>query len=372
MLILLRGLAAAFDLGFVLSYLLSVSFAASRLGIVSSDSPTLHGLGLVFPLLYYGCLDSARCGGGTIGKRLAGLEVRSAAGKELKLYVSAARTVLKFGLPVLTAKLAADIAVFPGRGFVGVATLLGATLFVPISIMIGRGAIGIHDSLLRTCVLRRGMGWEFKNPDWRTYCLATILATAAIALPISAFIRHLTEPTFLTVRSLVNRSEPEMQLAREIQFGKGSESISPFIRRVAVMPSVSEFPTDYEQSYSKLPQEIIKELRGNRGVASIIVYLSPKGYTQHTLRTAVIDRIATVAAPKLISAKDVPTFIWIAFAVESSFGPLQLTESECGVLFARKYGTEANRISLTFAEPSEHEFLFIGFGIAGFTLSHEP
>ena len=372
MLIFIRGLAAVFDLAFVLSYLLCVSFAASTLGLASKDSPTMYALDFAFPLLYYGCLDSARFGAGTIGKRLFGLEIRLPGGRPIPLYLSLVRTVLKLALPVLAFTLAGSLVLIPGWGFMGIVALFAALLVFPVSLVFGNGAVGLHDRLVGTYVSRRGASEEPRGRDWRAYWLWTMLATAAVAFPASAFIRNLTGPKPLDLRSFANQSEPKAELAKELWLGKGSESIRPFVQQITIMPSIAEFPTDYGQSYSKLPQQIVDALRGNRGTALIIVYCSKQGYSQHNLRSAVIDRIAQVAAPKLIFMEDLPTFIWLAFAVESTFGPVILTQSEYGILIARKHGSDPRKIELTFAEPSEHRATGLSFRISGVTFSHVP
>jgi uncharacterized RDD family membrane protein YckC len=357
MLILRRGLAAIFDLAFVLSYLFSVSFTAPIIGFAPKNSPVLTALDFAFPLLYYGCLDSGFCGAGTIGKRLFGLEVHTGEGRTLRLYVSLARTVLKFGLPLLAFGLAGSI-VFT-KGFIGIAATLGAVVALPISVLVGRGAIGVHDRLLGTYVSRSGS--KASQPrEWRIYWPMTALATAAVAFPISAFITRpfSLKPTSTT--EIVNEVEPEVEIAKEIMFGKGSEEVRPFVSRIEVVPSAWEFPTDYSKSYAKVPPEIVAELRGKQGAALIIVEVSEQAASQQMLRSAIIERIASAGAPLLVSPKDLPTFLWIAFAVKSTFGPLELTQADYSILILKRYRTNTNQLEIGVAEPSPNRIVAVG------------
>jgi hypothetical protein len=361
MLILIRGLAAVFDLAFVLSYLFSVSFAASIIGFAPENSPTLSALDFAFPLLYYGCLDSGFCGAGTIGKRLFGLEVHMGEGRTLRLYVSLARTALKIGLPVLAFVLAGDIVLT--KGFIGIAAMLGAVVALPISVLVGRGAVGVHDRLLGTYVSRRGSK-AFQPREWRMYWLVTVLATAAVALPSSAFISRLTslKPSNTAI---VNALDPETEIIKEILFGKGSEEIRPFVSRIRILPSAWEFPTDYSKSYTKVPPEIVAELRGKQGAALVIVEISKREAAQQILRSAIVNRIASVGAPKLVSPKDLPTFLWLAFEVKSTFGPLELTEADYSILILRRQRANPDRFDIGIAEPSPNHIVAIQTNFLG-------
>src|ERR1019366_2172560 len=127
------------------------------------------------------------------------------------------------------------------------------------------------------------------------------------------------------VRSFVSQADPGVEIAKEILLGKGSEEIRPFVLHITIQPSVHEFPTDYSNSYTKIPPEIVTELRGNQGAALVIVEVSEQGASQQILRSAIMERIASVGVPKLVPLQNLPTFIWVAFAVKSTFGPLQLT-----------------------------------------------
>ena len=310
MLIVIRAFAAAFDLLFAMSYLFSVSFTLSTIGPVPKDSPILSAVDIAFFLLYYGCLDSGCCGAGTVGKRVLGLEVRTADGSALPLYLSLARTALKFGLPLCLFKLATDLVLI--KGFIGVAAALAAMVFLPISVVVGKGTVGLHDILTRTCVLRRG-GEYSPVRDRSVYLLTTALATFILALSTSAWIRSMIGLNQTDLRSVANAIDPSAELAKEIVSGKGSEAIRPFVRNVEITPSIEEFPTDYSTSFTKVPPGIVTDLQSKQGAAMVTVELSERGFAQFILRSAIVDRVASVGIPKLVSQRDLPTFIWVAF-----------------------------------------------------------
>src|ERR1035437_8654445 len=369
MLILRRGFAAAFDLFLVLSYLFSMSFTTSTFDLVSKDSPTLSALDIAFLLLYYGCLDSGCCGAGTIGKRVFGLEVLMREGRPLPLYLSMARTVLKVGLPFLLFKLAADLVFI--QPFIGIAAVFAAVLILPISVVVGKGIVGIHDRWIGTYVLMRGSKY-LRVPDTGVYLLLTVFTTAVVALSMSAWVRSLGGVKPVSLRSFANAADQSVETAKEILLGKDSEAIQPFVKNVTIMPSIKEFPTDYSTSYTKVPSEIATELRGKRGAALVIVEVSRQGFAQHILRSAVIDRIVSVGLSKLVSETDLPTFIWIALDVKSTFGPVVLHEVNVCILIIRKPAAEPSKLEIKLAEPSANRFVWVGFSMPGFTVAQAP
>lgn len=171
--------------------------------------------------------------------------------------------------------------------------------------------------------------------------------------------------------SLANQAEPSIQLANEILSGKGSEPFRPYVKHVTILPSVAEFPTDYSESYTKVPPEMIKQLRGNRGSASVIIELSRRGFSQNILKARYIDYLISTAGSRLVSPESLPTFIWVAFTVKSTFWPLELTEAQSCIAMVRLLPANPRKLEFQWAEPSNNRMIYVAVGAEGFLMTEK-
>jgi hypothetical protein len=297
-------------------------------------------------------LDSSFGGSGTIGKRLFGLEVRSRRGSSIPFYAALARTVLKLGVPVVVFKIGVTWT-FKHPSIGGLAVVLAAFLILPVSITVGSGSVGLHDVLTQTCVAGRGLMKRGTATGLR-YWVISLLATVIVALTLAASIKNSVWgyselPGFRTVAKV---STPFVDVAKEILYGEGSEEIRPFVKDLQIMPSLETFPEEFQESFTKVPPEFVRQMHGQRGELEVRIEVTENGFASYSLQSSLIQRVLAVFLPSVVSG-EVPQFVWLRIGVRKTFGPIQLVRGNTCILLGRR-GTDGHMIEMRIAEPDNN------------------
>ncbi len=362
MIILRRFAAAALDLAIVLSYILAIGYTALDLHIFSPDDTLGRFTNFGFPFIYYAILDSRLGGGGTIGKRLFGLQVYERTAQTIPIHLALARTVIKLAIPLLTLKMSANLATM--HPFPGVAMGLGGLLILPISILISRGAIGLHDSLPQTWVGTSAMKKRPLLPRW--HWISAFLMTAVIASSATLLIKVTIWPSSarLNIESVAQMADPNLAMAKELVLGDGSEPIRHYVQHADVSQSVDPFPESFTDSFAKAPPTVVQQLHGQFPEMMITFHLAQDRFRSYPLRAALIQRAWFVLAPQL-SSSDRPKFVWISFDTEKWFGPMEVRESDRYILVGRR-GERIGTAETGLFEPDHNIFMWFGFQLSGF------
>jgi uncharacterized RDD family membrane protein YckC len=183
-----RLTAWAIDAGilFVSGMILSVVFFERLVAL----GPRGRWIGFAIALAYFGFLNSSYGGGGTLGKRVLGIRVVDAGGRQVSLGRSLLRTLVL--LPPFV--IAGSTFPFASEPF-GITMTLGALAFgigaaiAYLLVFNGRTRQGVHDLAAGTFVTRVGSTGEIETSMWRPhrYGALGVVAVSAVIYVVVPF-----------------------------------------------------------------------------------------------------------------------------------------------------------------------------------------
>jgi uncharacterized RDD family membrane protein YckC len=347
-----RLLAGATDLFLLASYVLCVCFFASEWELTDKQSPFLPVFATCAPIVYFALLESAYGGCSTIGKRLFGLEVLGRDLKSLSLYQSGRRAVVKVLIPTTVALAALRFE----HIVLSVALMILAALIVPVSICVGKGAVGIEDLLAQTLVRRKNCAVPPPVQYRAGYILTVLFVSTALAFPVSALlnqslwgaasdpVKQLTEKSDSAYRPLVNAILDDL---------KGS-GLSRYVEEVRIIPGLDPFPESFE---SPLAREIgdLSALKGHPPIAAIEVDMMWRGYESEITRVEILRHVMVVLPTFMSSVSDPGEFFWVRLNATDAFGILSLSKGTTHIVLYRRSIEGTNGVSAALIEP-DHFF----------------
>lgn len=345
-----RLLAAAVDWTLLGSYVIGMCSLA-LCGIISENDPFLAAFAVCTPLLYFTFLESVHGGSGSIGKKLFGLVVLDHALRPLALYRSALRTSAKLAIPVLAIIATGGWLVHYAVPFF--ALNLMACLLLPVSIFVGRGAVGFDDALLRTAVVSSSGPSAIPASGARRW-LAAVLITGVVAFSTSAILcKEIFGPVEDPITKLQRTGETYQPLLTAIMKEANASDLARFVENVAAAPGLQPFPSGFEVSPTRDLGGTVSKLRGRMPLVTIQVELTQPGYESEAVRIVVLQLLRSVI-PNFLPVVEYPgEFVWVNLYRKKVFGVLEIQSGTSRIIVFRPSPTVRHGLEEMVLEPDD-------------------
>lgn len=300
-----RAAAFALDLVFlaIVAAVICLSLAIARTDYSAGWDIFFFGV-----VVSYFVISERLCSGRTVGKRLLRIRVQATGDERLTAYQSCARISLILLLPrttTLFGKLLVALQVVPSCRFTMPIFLgIGCWAVWPVSLVLGRGRVGIHDFLWRTEVVRARKHSQISTPTVaRQYPWVVTLTTILIALSAHFVVTPVARSLNKSLRQLnpMQKSELRRLAAAGEELGLQIENGPEFISngaRVSFWRWNEDVWTRWavKRPSIVLPDDIREGRLTFNGHAQYTVPVTNRGLSSSTFQRAITERLFSAGA----------------------------------------------------------------------------
>src|ERR1035437_6922018 len=314
MLILRRFLAAGVD-GLILGiYLVCFAYFVFDWEIVSPGSAVVPLIVICAPVIYFAFFDSGFGGSCTVGKRLTGLRIVTRDLQPVTMNRSIVRSIIKVGFPAIVTAIVFRLYQF--SIVLNLALMLFSFIVVPVSICVGRGAIGLHDAVAGTLVSNQGCAVTGLRSN-RLYAAKVFVFSALLSLPVP-FVISLVWQAWNLPRlqsSMQATSEAIAPILDALWDIPAAANVSSYVKYLNVNPgglpmlAASSFPSEFTTSPSREFARRYSSLRGQGAVMSVRIEVTRSGSESLIVKDVLLQHVKDTLPRFLVPIPDQGEFV---------------------------------------------------------------